>query len=72
MLLSMSIWHGLKLAQKILAMDMPNPMLAEEVRSNYERGLTTLVRSLEEKNPNAPAAGYVGQALMAWRECLQD
>lgn len=68
MLLNISIYHGLTLAQKILAMDMPNAMLAEEIRGNYERGLTTLVEKLEWQSSNEAAGGYADQALTAWRE----
>lgn len=71
-LLTLPIWHGLKLAHKILAIDMPNPMLAEEVRSNYEDGLTTLVRKLEARDPNPTPGGYVDQALTAWRDCWNE
>ena len=72
MLLGMSLWHGLNLADKILGMDMPHAMLASEVRNSYGDTLWTMARTLQERDPNPKAGGYVHQALNAWRECQED
>lgn len=71
MLLGMSLWHGLNLADKILGMDMPNAMLASEVRNNYGSTLWAMARALEERDPNPTPGGYADQALRAWRECQE-
>lgn len=67
-MLSIPILHGLKIAQKILAMDMPSPMLAAEVVKNYQGALGKLVQELEQRHPNPAVGGYVGQVLTAWSE----
>lgn len=51
---------------------MPNAMLAEEVKVNYERGLASPVKELEVRKTHHSEGEYVDQAFRAWRECRQD
>lgn len=70
MLLSIPIWHGLRLAQKILRDQMPNAALAKRVIQNYESGLSTFAAAIEARKPEV--GSYGDQALQAWRQCIKD
>ena len=70
MLNGVPIWHGLRLAQKILGRDMPQAGEAAKIVADYEAGLRNLAQALEAKDPKE--GGYGDQALRVWRECIRD
>ena len=70
MLHGVPIWHGLRLAQKILGNDMPQRQVADKVVKDYEAGLTILAQAIEARSPKPH--GYDAQALDAWERCIRD
>ncbi|KAK3057640.1 hypothetical protein LTR09_001824 [Extremus antarcticus] len=65
-----SIWHGLRLAQKILGDDMPQADLARQVVAAWEEGLQTLASKIEANG--AREGSYAELALVAWRDCIRE
>ena len=65
------IWHGLRLAQKILGDEMPKVELAQRVIKDWGVGLAELAENLE-KQEKMKSGSYGDQALTVWRECSQD
>lgn len=49
------IWHGLRLAQKILGDDMPKVESARQIVQDYEDGLATIVEALKANKPEYEA-----------------
>lgn len=70
MLFAISVWHGLRLAQKILGKDMPDQNVASKAIEEYESTLSRLAADLEARSPEAGT--YHDQALTAWRACIKD
>ena len=70
MLHGVTIWHGLRLAEKILGNSLPQPELAKKIRQDYEAGLTLLAQAIEALKP--PEGSYNARALKVWRECIRD
>lgn len=70
MLEGVPIWHGLKLAQKVLGDQMPMATQANQIIADYEAGLNNLANSIEAKSP---AEGtYGAQALDVWKNCIRE
>lgn len=69
MLTTIPVWHGLRVAKKVLGRSMPQVPLANETIAKYEAALTPLVEELEARNPQPGT--YDEEALIAWRECVK-
>lgn len=67
--LGVAVYHGLKIAQQILAGDMPHAALAEERTSKYKHVLKSFAEKLQQRTPDKTPGGYADQALKAWEEC---
>lgn len=70
MLSAVPIWHGLKLAQKVLGTNLPMAQQAAQVAADYEAGLSNLAQAIEAQAPKE--GSYGAQALDAWRNCIRD
>jgi hypothetical protein len=64
----MSIYHALKLAQKILGPDMPDAARANQIVQQYEERLKTLAAALKARN--AGSGSFAASSLRAWDACL--
>ena len=76
MLRGVPIYHGLKLALKVLGSEMPNAALAKQVVQNYESDLSVLATTIEtnmskRRTKNWPEK-YDVQALEVWRSCIGE
>ena len=65
------IWHGLRLAQKMLGDNMPQAELADKVVKAWDSGLTELAKNLEAKGMTKPGS-YGDQALTIRRDAKQN
>jgi hypothetical protein len=70
MLHGVPIWHGLKLAQKVLGNNTPMAKQAAQVCADYEAGLTNLANAIEAQAPKKGT--YGAQALDVWNGCIRD
>ena len=70
MLHGVPIWHGLRLAQKVLGNQIPMAQQAAQVAADYEVGLSNLAQTIEAQAPKDGT--YGAQALDVWRSCIRD
>jgi hypothetical protein len=70
MLHGVPIWHGLRLAQKVLGNKMPMAQQAAQVAADYEAGLSNLAQTIEAQAPKEGT--YGAQALDVWRSCIRE
>lgn len=70
MLDGVPIWHGLKLAQKILGNTIPQATQANKIAADYEAGLSNLAQAIEAQSP--AEGSYSAQALDVWRNCIRE
>lgn len=70
MLHGVPIWHGLKLAQKVLGNTTPKASEASKIAADYEAGLSNLAQAIEAQEP--VERSYGAQALDVWRNCIRD
>lgn len=70
MLLSIPVWHGLRVARRILGEQLPLAEKAEQAMINYEAVLERLARQLQ--NRSSAMGSNEANAVNMWSECSSD
>ncbi|KXT03486.1 hypothetical protein AC578_1545 [Pseudocercospora eumusae] len=71
-MLSVPIYHGLLLAEKVLGDSLPRSGSAKMIISQYQTRLESLASTIESRKNSYERHAYEVEALEAWNKCIRD